>query len=169
MSEYLYVKPFEELRVKDVPLVGGKNASLGELLSFGIPVPLGFAVTAKAFDYVLDIGNYFYENQNMNLALETYEKAETIAISDDSKVKVLSNMGAVNLQLGKYEDAIKTFEKVLKINDKDDITLTNLGVTYALNKDKVTAKKYLLKAKENCTSENQMNAIEQWLKKIEEQ
>jgi len=126
-------------------------------------------VQIKAFDYVLDVGNYFYENQNMNLALETYEKAEPIAISEDSKVKVLSNIGAVNLQLNKYGDAIKTFEEVLKINDKDDITLTNLGITYALNKDKVNAEKYLLKAKENCTSENQMNAIEQWLKKIEEQ
>jgi Flp pilus assembly protein TadD len=125
-------------------------------------------VEIKAFDYVLEIGNYFYENQNMKLALETYEKAEPLAISNDSKVKVISNIGAVNLQLGRYEDAIKTFEKVLKINDKDDITLTNLGITYALNKDKVNAKKYLLKAKENCTSENQMNAIEQWLKKIEE-
>ncbi|MCK4687941.1 MAG: hypothetical protein KAT66_07410, partial [Candidatus Lokiarchaeota archaeon] len=46
MSEYVYVKFFEEVRNTDVPLVGGKNASLGELLSFGIPVPLGFAVTA---------------------------------------------------------------------------------------------------------------------------
>ncbi len=58
MSEYVYVKFFEEVRNTDVPLVGGKNASLGELLSFGIPVPLGFAVTAKAYDYILDT-NYF--------------------------------------------------------------------------------------------------------------
>jgi tetratricopeptide (TPR) repeat protein len=126
-------------------------------------------VQIKAFDFVLDVGNYFYENQNMNLALETYEKAEPIAISNDSKVKVLSNIGTVSLQLGNYSNAIKTFEKVLEINDKDDITLTNLGITYALNKDKVNAEKYLLKAKENCTSENQMNAIEHWLKEIEKQ
>ncbi len=58
MSEYAYVKFFEEVRNTDVPLVGGKNASLGELLSFGIPVPLGFAVTAKAYDYIFDT-NYF--------------------------------------------------------------------------------------------------------------
>lgn len=126
-------------------------------------------VKIKAFDFVLDIGNYFYGNKNMNSALETYEKAELIAITDDSKVKVLSNIGTVNLQLSNYADAIKTFEKVLKINDKDDITLTNLGITYALSKDKVNAEKYLLKAKENCTSENQMKAIEHWLKEIEKQ
>ncbi len=40
---------FEELRKEDVPLVGGKNANLGELISAGIPVPPGFAVTAYAY------------------------------------------------------------------------------------------------------------------------
>ncbi|HIQ03886.1 MAG TPA: phosphoenolpyruvate synthase [Desulfurococcales archaeon] len=40
---------FEELRKEDVPLVGGKNANLGEMISAGIPVPPGFAVTAYAY------------------------------------------------------------------------------------------------------------------------
>ncbi|MEM2463772.1 MAG: PEP/pyruvate-binding domain-containing protein, partial [Candidatus Bathyarchaeia archaeon] len=40
---------FENLRKTDIPSVGGKNANLGEMLSAGIPVPQGFAVTAHAF------------------------------------------------------------------------------------------------------------------------
>ena len=40
---------FENLRRTDIPLVGGKNANLGEMLSVGIPVPQGFAVTAYAY------------------------------------------------------------------------------------------------------------------------
>jgi len=40
---------FEELTKDDVPLVGGKNANLGELIKAGIPVPPGFAVTAYAY------------------------------------------------------------------------------------------------------------------------
>lgn len=40
---------FENLRKTDIPLVGGKNANLGEMLSAGIPVPQGFAVTANAY------------------------------------------------------------------------------------------------------------------------
>lgn len=40
---------FEELTKEDVPLVGGKNANLGEMLKAGIPVPPGFAVTAYAY------------------------------------------------------------------------------------------------------------------------
>jgi pyruvate,water dikinase len=62
-----YVKFFEELRKEDVPLVGGKNASLGELLSFGINVPLGFAVTAEAFDHVLDSNKYTIKKQKISL------------------------------------------------------------------------------------------------------
>ena len=44
-----YVLPFSKIRIEDVPLVGGKTASLGELLSIGLPVPDGFAVTAEAY------------------------------------------------------------------------------------------------------------------------
>lgn len=67
MSDYRYIKFFEDLRVGDVPLVGGKNASLGELLSFGIAVPLGFAVTAKAFDYVLDTNFFTIKEKEVSL------------------------------------------------------------------------------------------------------
>src|SRR5579863_6579881 len=49
---------FSELAIKDVPEVGGKNASLGEmynnLVSKGVNVPNGFAVTASAYFYFLD-------------------------------------------------------------------------------------------------------------------
>jgi len=40
---------FEELNKEDIPLVGGKNANLGEMLKAGIPVPPGFAITAYAY------------------------------------------------------------------------------------------------------------------------
>jgi pyruvate,water dikinase len=41
---------FETLRNNDVPVVGGKNASLGEMINAGMPVPHGFAVTAHAYE-----------------------------------------------------------------------------------------------------------------------
>jgi pyruvate,water dikinase len=46
------VVPFENLRMTDVEAVGGKNASLGEMISqlpAGVRVPTGFATTAHAF------------------------------------------------------------------------------------------------------------------------
>jgi len=48
-----YVVPFDELRMTDVDSVGGKNASLGEMISqlahAGVRVPGGFATTSLAF------------------------------------------------------------------------------------------------------------------------
>lgn len=40
---------FQELGKGDIPLVGGKNANLGEMLRAKIPVPPGFAITAQAY------------------------------------------------------------------------------------------------------------------------
>ena len=52
-----WVKWFSEVGISDVPLVGGKNASLGEMLrelkKVGVRVPDGFAVTAEAYRYYL--------------------------------------------------------------------------------------------------------------------
>lgn len=55
-----YIKFFKELNNRDVPLVGGKNASIGEmfqeLVPVGIKVPNGFAITSDAYWYLLDSG-----------------------------------------------------------------------------------------------------------------
>lgn len=56
-----YIRLFKDIRIADVPSVGGKNASLGEMLAFlsseGIRVPDGFAVTAAGFWYYIDSNN----------------------------------------------------------------------------------------------------------------
>ncbi len=53
-----WVKWFSEVGIDDVPLVGGKNASLGEMMralgSLGVRVPDGYAVTAEAYRYFLE-------------------------------------------------------------------------------------------------------------------
>ncbi len=53
-----FVKFFNELGIKDVPQVGGKNASLGEmyqkLTKKGVRIPNGFATTAYAYDYFME-------------------------------------------------------------------------------------------------------------------
>jgi pyruvate,water dikinase len=54
-KEELFVIPFEDVGIKDISLVGGKNAALGEMYSSltpkGVNVPGGFAVTAAAYRY----------------------------------------------------------------------------------------------------------------------
>jgi pyruvate,water dikinase len=56
--EKVFIKWFEDLKIEDVPLVGGKNASLGEMIrnlgEKGVSVPGGFAVTAYAYKYTIE-------------------------------------------------------------------------------------------------------------------
>jgi len=58
MAEENYVLPFDRVSSKDVGIVGGKNASLGEMIvklkSEGIRIPDGFATTAKSYWEFLD-------------------------------------------------------------------------------------------------------------------
>jgi len=53
-----FIKKFEEFGMKDVALVGGKNASLGQMItqlgSKGILIPTGFAITTDAYWHFLD-------------------------------------------------------------------------------------------------------------------
>ncbi|MBN4076640.1 phosphoenolpyruvate synthase [Mariprofundus ferrooxydans] len=53
-----YIRCFDEISYDDIPLVGGKNASLGEmyrkLVPLGVRIPHGFAVTAEAYCLMLD-------------------------------------------------------------------------------------------------------------------
>ena len=50
MADERYTIPFDELRLDQVELVGGKCANLGELTRAGFPVPPGFAVTTAAYE-----------------------------------------------------------------------------------------------------------------------
>ena len=53
-----FIRWFEEVGTRDVALVGGKNASLGEMIQNltkkGVNVPSGFAITAEAYRYVIE-------------------------------------------------------------------------------------------------------------------
>ncbi|MDH3514155.1 MAG: hypothetical protein OEM83_04700, partial [Gammaproteobacteria bacterium] len=52
-----YIRKFSELGMNDVPVVGGKNASLGEMFrnlsAEGVRVPDGFATTSEAYRHFL--------------------------------------------------------------------------------------------------------------------
>lgn len=53
-----YVIPYSDILKKDADFVGGKSANLGEIQnSLKMPVPEGFAITAKAFNAFLDVNN----------------------------------------------------------------------------------------------------------------
>ena len=83
------VVPFEKLRMEDVEIVGGKNASLGEMISQlptqgpdGVRVPTGFATTAHAFRQFLN---------HAGLAERIDQRLKSIDVDD---VRALAEAGA---------------------------------------------------------------------------
>ena len=75
------VVPFENLRMSDVEAVGGKNASLGEMISQlpqGVRVPTGFATTAHAFRQYLAHGGLA---QRISARLTTLDTEDVRALA----------------------------------------------------------------------------------------
>ncbi|HVG03380.1 MAG TPA: phosphoenolpyruvate synthase [Burkholderiaceae bacterium] len=86
MQRGKYVIPFSQLRMADVDSVGGKNASLGEMLSqlsaAGVRVPDGFATTAEAFRLFL-----LHENLRERIA----RRLTTLDVDDVRALAVAGN------------------------------------------------------------------------------
>ncbi len=81
-----YIRRFSELGMQDVPLVGGKNASLGEmyreLSAQGVKVPNGFATTAEAY-------RHYLRHNKLDQRI-----GEALAALDSNDVRALAITGA---------------------------------------------------------------------------
>ncbi|MHA7651039.1 phosphoenolpyruvate synthase [Mycobacterium sp. ML4] len=86
MSTSTYVRFFEDFGIEDVPLVGGKNASLGEMFqklsSQGVRVPHGFAITAQAYRYMLDEAGAW---DRLHAELDELDPADVAALARKGK------------------------------------------------------------------------------------
>ena len=86
MSTSRYVRFFEEFGIDDVPLVGGKNASLGEMFQKlsgqGVRVPHGFAITAEAYRYMLDEAGAW---DRLHAELDELDPADVAALARKGK------------------------------------------------------------------------------------
>ena len=75
MNKPIFIKWFNEIGMDDVSLVGGKNASLGEmyqhLVPRGIRIPNGFAVTAQAYFYFIETNQLNEKIQDLLSDLDT--------------------------------------------------------------------------------------------------
>jgi len=72
-----FIAWFEEVGARDVALVGGKNASLGEMIGNlakkGVTVPSGFAITAEAYKYVIEEAGISEKIKNTLAGLDTHD------------------------------------------------------------------------------------------------
>ncbi len=86
MNTSTYVRFFEEFGIDDVPLVGGKNASLGEMFQKlsgqGVRVPHGFAITAQAYRYMLDEAGAW---DRLHAELDELDPADVAALARKGK------------------------------------------------------------------------------------
>ncbi|MGO9356034.1 MAG: phosphoenolpyruvate synthase [Mycobacterium sp.] len=86
MSTSRYVRFFEEFGIDDVPLVGGKNASLGEMFqklsTQGVRIPHGFAITAQAYRYMLGEAGAW---DRLHAELDELDPADVAALARKGK------------------------------------------------------------------------------------
>ena len=86
MSTSEYVRFFEDFGIQDVPLVGGKNASLGEMFQKlsgqGVRVPHGFAITAAAYRHMLDEAGAW---DRLHAELDDLDPADVAALARKAK------------------------------------------------------------------------------------
>ncbi len=101
----------EDVRITDVPSVGGKGASLGEMINAEIPVPRGFCVTAQAFRRFLDdtgISNELFATLRVNVddtkALdEAAQKAKDLVLRTAMPEHMRDDIAAAYEELTKRE------------------------------------------------------------------
>ena len=94
----VYVIPFDQIGMGDIPRVGGKNASLGELTSTGMPVPPGFALSVAFYRRFIE-SNDLKEHINRQLAqLDTADVEELQEVGRNIRSRILSSEFPPELQ-----------------------------------------------------------------------
>jgi pyruvate,water dikinase len=92
--EEVFILQFNELSIKDVPLVGGKNASLGEmycgLRKKGVNIPNGFAVTAFAYSYFIEKTGIKNKIKNILKDLDVYNTRNLMARGKQVRETILN-------------------------------------------------------------------------------
>jgi pyruvate,water dikinase len=114
-SSSAIVVPFEKLRMTDIEVVGGKNASLGEMISqipTGVRVPDGFATTSHAF-------RIFLQRDNLDARIES-----ALTNLDSDNISQLSSTGAMIRQWIIEQSLPESLEKEVrlafqKLNEND--------------------------------------------------
>lgn len=117
-----YIKFFNELTIKDVPQVGGKNASLGEmyrkLTKQGIKVPNGFATTAAAYDYFMEGAGLKNEIRKILKGLDTGNMDDLTKRGEKVRKTILASELPGDLKK-EIEIAYKQLSKDYKVTNVD--------------------------------------------------
>jgi len=100
---------FSEISKDDIGKVGGKGANLGEMVSFDIPVPPGFVITAQAYfdfikknkiDKLIKKETEGLETENTSLLNQVSEKIKRAILAADISNGLIQEIQAAYLKLG---------------------------------------------------------------------
>jgi len=131
--EEVFIKWFEELKIEDVPLVGGKNASLGEMIrnlgEKGVNVPGGFAITAYAYKYVIEKAGVDKKIQEILSDLDTHDVINLAERGE--KIRKLIKNTPIPPELEKdirdfYQDMEKRYGKNVDVAVRSSATAEDL-------------------------------------------
>ncbi|WP_456456774.1 phosphoenolpyruvate synthase [Thermovibrio sp.] len=109
----------EEVGIKDVPLVGGKNASLGEMKKHlepkGVKIPDGFVITANAYRYFIQFNNLEEKIREILKGLNTNDIEDLHTRGE--KIRELIKSGKFPQEL---KELIKKYYKELSLKFKTE-------------------------------------------------
>jgi len=108
----------EELRKEDIPLVGGKNANLGELHgAIGAPVPPGFSITAKMYrEFMAEAGLHEKVN-NILGSLDASNLSALLQASEEIREMIEKTPIPEHL----HNQIIQTYEELARKCNKSDV------------------------------------------------
>jgi len=121
MGRFKYIRFFEELVSKDVPVVGGKNASLGEMIGNlkpeGIRVPGGFATTAEAYWEYINANGL---REEMEGELSGYREGKSTLEITGGKIRRLFLEGEFPEEIaGEIKTAYKELSRRYNVQEAD--------------------------------------------------
>lgn len=152
---------FDEIQLKDISLVGGKNASLGEMVQTlskdGIEVPGGFAITAHAYTELLDAGKI---KESIAQLLKGIDKNNTSELSERAlAIRNLIKKAGIPAQIAEqiknaYHELEKKYGKDVDVAVRSSATAEDLpNASFAGQQESflnVRGEKALLRACLNC-------------------
>lgn len=124
MNSNIYIENFSEIGIKDISKVGGKNASLGEMIGAlkpkGINVPDGFATT-------VDLYNAFIKQNQLQDTI-----TENLALYDDKKISLQEAGSIIRIKIAtsNFSDELKKpiIDAYRKLSDENNEAAINVAV-----------------------------------------
>ena len=119
---------FDEIGIEDVPLVGGKSASLGEMTRrTGVPVPYGFATTAEAYRYYIKANKLDEKIAEILKELKDPNDTQTL---QRVGARIRSIIASAEMPKDLEEEIVKAYERLAEIvGEKDPFVAVRSSAT----------------------------------------